>query len=104
MTQFDKNLFSYDGLFLMYGKDATNKGTFIARFKRGGMAPFKSFLIKNFTVEEYLMAMEKSTPLQALEAKGYVSPQLKSALKSLGYEPNQFGKVAYLKSLSQAKS
>lgn len=96
MTTFDKTKFKYDGLFLMYDN------AFVARFKRGGMSHFKSFLIENFSVEEYFQSMEKSTPMQALEAKGYVSTNLKTLLKSNGFPPTQDGKHEYLNSLSRA--
>lgn len=77
MTKFDKAGFNFDGMYLMY------EGNFIARFKRGGMGSFKSFLVKNFSVEEYLKLVNEfnMAPLTALETKGYVSPAMKKAIK-----------------------
>lgn len=97
MTKFDKTLFNYDGLFLMYD------GAFIARFKRGGMSSFRNFLIKNFTVEEYFSQLENSTPIEVLETRGYVSDLVAKALKSVGYPATQAGKRAYLDSLIAGK-
>jgi hypothetical protein len=79
MTKFDKELFNFDGMYLTYGLERT----FIARFKRGGMGSFKSFLVKNFTVEEYLGLKNAydMAPLTILETKGYVSPAMKKAIK-----------------------
>jgi hypothetical protein len=67
--KFDKTKFSYSGKYLTY------EGKFVARFKYAGMlmAPFKRFLIKNFTVEEYFarLANLRETPMGILESKGY---------------------------------
>ena len=68
MSRFVRNDFSYHGTYLTYC------GHFIARFKyqprtRGR---FTTFLIKNFTVEEYLGFLDMGeTPLGALRLKGY---------------------------------
>ena len=64
-------------MFLTYGDNRD----FIARFKYG-RKPYKTwinFLVKNFTVEEYLRLIdhknpEHVAPLTALETKGFVSP------------------------------
>lgn len=85
MTKFDKSKFNYHGGYLTYD------GKFVARFKyRGGakMGPFKSFLIKNFTVEEYFAIYNEGrgpAPLQILEAKGFdwMSPEMKARLHAL---------------------
>lgn len=92
MTKFVKEGFTYDGLFLMY------EGNFIARFKRGGMGKFKSFLVKNFTVEEYLKLVNEfnMAPITALETKGYVSANVAKVLKHYGYPATQEGKQQYL--------
>jgi len=49
VTPFDKSKFTFDGMFLEY------EGKFIARFKyvRSNVSAFRTFLIKNFTVEEF---------------------------------------------------
>ena len=78
--KFETKSFNFDGMYLTYGPDRK----FVARFKRGGMGSFKSFLCKNFTVEEYFTKLENSTPLGVLETKGYESPAVIKARK-LGY-------------------
>jgi hypothetical protein len=47
--------------------------TFIARFKYGSK-PYKSwvnFLVKNFTIEEYIELSKQTSPMQAMEVKGF---------------------------------
>lgn len=93
MTKFNKEQFNFDGMYLTYGADRR----FVARFKRGGMGSFKSFLIKNFSVEEYFAKREADeAPLTILEAKGYVSPNMAKVLKTMGYPATQAGKQQYL--------
>lgn len=94
MTAFVKEKFQWDGMYLMYagqyegaetydevyGADkihptriGVQKEAFIARFKYG-RKPWKTwvnFLVKNFTVEEYLAVAEATTPLDAMRSKGY---------------------------------
>ena len=70
---FHKDLFKYSGGFLMYG-DNLNDQVFIARFKYGkkNWRAWANFLCKNFTVEEYLKAVEETkSPRQVMEDKGY---------------------------------
>lgn len=65
---------------------------FVGRFKRGGKASFISFLIKNFTVEEYFARIDAGeAPLSILESKGYLLPHIKRWLKEGGYELSQAG-------------
>ena len=93
MSSFDKKLFSWDGMYLMYKGDfegarlmqdaAPNchpswKGltepAFIARFKYGGYKPHKAwtnFLVKNATVERYLELSKETNPVQAMKTLGY---------------------------------
>lgn len=77
MTKFIKDQFNFDGMYLTYGADRR----FVARFKRGGMGSFKSFLIKHFTVEQYFYFTEtlRHPPLTVLELKGYESPMVRKA-------------------------
>jgi hypothetical protein len=92
MTKFDKELFTWDGMYLMYRGDyvgsklmeevhpnchpswvGKTKPAFIARFKYGAK-PWKSWvncLVDNYTVEEYLKVAEETSPLQAVWAVGY---------------------------------
>jgi len=92
MTAFNKDDFHWDGMYLEYrgghslsvnmevarpnchkswiGKP---KPEFIARFKTG-YKPYKTwinFLVKNFTVEEYIKLVEETSPRRAMESKGY---------------------------------
>lgn len=95
MAKFDKAAFNWDGMYLTYGTDRK----FVARFKlRGDKAGFQSFLINNFTVEEYFSAMTPTMPpAKVLESKGYVSATVKRILKEAGYPQTADGKTAYLK-------
>ena len=93
MTKFVKSEFAP-------GEYATYNGKFVARFKRGGRAAFISFLVKNFTVEEYFAALEAGeAPLEILQNKGYVSPTVRKALKLAGYPETVEG----LKAMVQAQ-
>jgi len=107
MTQFNNKNFQFDGMYLNYAGPFDGQRTyeevhgldnihpsrigmpreaFIARFKTGGMVAFKKFLRENFTVEEYLALLDSGlAPIQALETKGYVSPNVAKILKLRGY-------------------
>jgi len=70
---FHKDLFSYHGGYLMYGNNL-NDQIFIARFKYGkkNWRAWANFLCKNFTVEEYLQAVEETkNPREVIESKGF---------------------------------
>ena len=70
---FHKDLFSYSGGYLMYGHNIRDQ-VFIARFKYGAKPwrKWANFLCKNFTVAEYLQAVEETkSPRQVMEDKGY---------------------------------
>ena len=91
MTQFVKEEFTWDGMYLMYKGDFDGaqmmmdvcpnahpswegklKPAFIARFKY--RKPYKTwinFLVKNATVEEYVALAEKTSPLDAMRTLGY---------------------------------
>ena len=92
MTKFDKEQFTWDGMYLMYRGRHTKsinmevaspnchpswvgkmKPAFIARFKYGSK-PWKSwvnFLVKNAHVEIYLKLAEEFTPLEAMRMLGF---------------------------------
>lgn len=80
MTSFVKENFHFFGDCLSYVVDPSEyRGKFVARFKyrKGGLASFKKFLIANFTVEEYFARLdEREAPLTILRSKGYVDPSL----------------------------
>lgn len=78
--KFIKEQFNFDGMYLTYGQDRK----FVARFKRGGMADFKRFLVNNFSVDEYFGKLANMAPLEVLMTKGYESPNVRKARK-LGY-------------------
>ena len=68
---FHKELFSYSGGYLMYGNNL-NDQVFIARFKyTKNWRPWVNFLVKNFTVAEYLQAADETSPREAIESKGF---------------------------------
>ena len=95
MTEFDKTKFNYSGGYLTYGTDHK----FVARFKYtpGDHAHFKSFLIKNFSVEEYFAARDADvSPLKILETKGYVSKTVQHTLKRSGFAQTLEGLKAYI--------
>lgn len=95
MTKFDTSLFKTCDTKLTYC------GDFVARFKYGGLGDFKRFLIKNFTVEEYFTRLTAGElPLPILETKGFVSSNMKKALKRAGYPGTAEGKKAYLKGVA----
>lgn len=94
MTKFIKEKFNDDGMYVTYD------GKFVARFKyaRSGKGSFISFLIKNFTVEEYFAELDKGkAPLQILEAKDYLLPHIKKWLKEAGYPLTQAGFKQYVR-------
>ena len=71
-TYFHKELFHKNGEWLTYGNNLSDE-VFIARFKYG-RRPFSkwiNFLCKNFTVAEYKELSEATSPLEAMESKGY---------------------------------
>ena len=69
---FHKDLFSYNGGYLMYGNNIGDQ-VFIARFKYGkkNWRTWANFLVKNFTVAEYLQAADETSPREAIESKGF---------------------------------
>tara|TARA_Y100000588_G_C13768068_1_gene716959 strand:- start:101 stop:466 length:366 start_codon:yes stop_codon:yes gene_type:complete len=91
-----------DGMYLTYTGPlpANAKRGFIARFKtdRRDMGPFTTFLIKNFTVEEYFDAYAADVPpLKILESKGYMSRNAKAACKREGFPVTPEGFEAAVK-------
>lgn len=90
--KFDKTNFTCNGGYLKYNDQ------FVARFKhnRRDAAGFKSFLVKNFSVEEYFEMAKTLAPAEILQTKGYVSKTVQTALVKMGYEPTLDGFNAYL--------
>ena len=92
MTPFNKEEFTWDGMYLMYRGRHTKsvnmevarpnchpswiglpQPTFIARFKYG-YKPWKAwvnFLVKNCSVEQYIELQENASPVYAMEQLGY---------------------------------
>ncbi|AKF13348.1 hypothetical protein PHIN3_84 [Sinorhizobium phage phiN3] len=79
--KFERSAFSFFGGFLMYQMpDGTRQ--FIARLRQPkDRSTYITFLIKNFTVEEYIERLEirREAPLNILGSKGYVSYNQKKA-------------------------
>lgn len=94
MTNFNKAQFTFDGMYLMYEGEHEGSKTFgevhgpenchptrvdmmkpafIARFKHGrkNWKTWVNFIVKNFTVEEYIALATETTPLQAMWTKGF---------------------------------
>ena len=107
MTNFKKDDFRWDGMYLMYEGEQgycteyfghednvhpTRRGTarpmFVARFKYGNK-PWKTwvnFLVKNFTVEEYATRQaHNETPVAIMQSKGFIEPAQKKQCKQAGY-------------------
>lgn len=96
MSTFHQSGFNFDGMYLSY-TTVEGERKFVARFKTGGMASFRNFLIKNFSIEEYFAKAEANmSPLEILATKGYVTPRTAKLLKSLGYQPTVEGQKAYI--------
>lgn len=91
MTAFVKANFVNSGGYVTY------EGKFVARFKyaRAGAGSFITFLIKNFTQEEYFEAIQHASPLPVLEAKGYLLPHIKKWLIADGLPPTREGYEIY---------
>lgn len=73
---------------------AWDRRKFVARFKyaKNGRASFITFLIKNFTVEEYFARLAAGeAPLAVLESKGYLLPHIKKWLRRDGYAVSPAG-------------
>lgn len=99
MTKFDRNSFYRSGDYLQYFVDDKSTSKFIARFKYGkkDLAGFKSFLIKNFTVEEYLERLSNGEgPVKILESKGYVSKTVADIITRYGFPATREGFDAYI--------
>lgn len=95
MTKFVRDQFQYGGGYLTYGPERK----FVARFKycARDKAGFMSFLIKNFTVEEYFGAYADGTaPSAILKTKGYVSTTVKRLLKDAGYPQTVEGAAQHI--------
>lgn len=104
MTNFIKANFDNSFGYVTYGRDRR----FVARFKhaRDGAATFITFLVKNFTVEEYFSRLDADeTPLKIAQSKGYLLPHIKKWLKEAGYEVSVAGFDQYVKdSVSRRKA
>lgn len=98
MTAFTKqNLVTRgDSMFYVNG---TVEVKFVARFKhaKDGVASFKAFLIKNYTVEEYFNLLDCGmAPLMIVQEKGYILPHIKRWLKRDGYQVSKAGFDQYI--------
>jgi hypothetical protein len=102
MTKFTKENLSVHAGYIQYQPHADSyyEGRkFVARFKyaKDGVASFKAFLIKNFTVEEYFAQLDAGVaPLKIVEEKGYLLPHIKTWLKRDGYPVTKAGFDQYI--------
>jgi len=98
---FNKDNLIYSGGYLHY-VDPEGKQKFVARFKHmpSSKGTFITFLIKNFTVEEFFDRSDaEEAPLEILQSKGYLLPHIKKVLKSVGYPVSPDGYEQYLKNI-----
>ena len=89
------------------GEYAMYQGKFVARFKyaRGSRGSFITFLCKNFTVEEYFARIDTGeSPLNILQSKGYMSPNVKKLLLAAGYAPTPEGEKLYIRDAIQKRA
>jgi hypothetical protein len=96
MTQFSKENLNDSNGWLSYGPERK----FVANFTKrgGGKATFITFLIKNFTVEEYFAMLDAGkAPITIVETKGYLLPHIKKWLKRDGYPVTKEGFEQYIK-------
>ena len=91
MTSFKRENFDYFGGYLNYRTvtDYSVAPTFIARFKYASVSSkgtWITFMIKNFTVEEYVERMDNGeSPLAIMQSKGFIHSHVKKILKKAGY-------------------
>ena len=92
MEHFRKSHFTYSGGYLGYIRQ-DGSHVFIARLKRAAdsKGPWITALIKSWTVDEYLAAVEASTPLKAMETKGFMLTHIKRRLRERGYPTTRSG-------------
>jgi hypothetical protein len=99
MSNFHQSGFNFDGMYLSYFT-VEGERKFVARFKHGGMASFRNFLIKNFSIQEYFAQLDADmSPLEILATKGFVMPRTAKILKKFGFEPTAAGQKAYIASI-----
>ena len=90
MTKFTRENIDDSNGWLSYGPERK----FVANFTKrgGGKATFITFLIKNFTVEEYFYMLDQDMPpLRIVETKGYLLPHIKKWLKERGLPQTKAG-------------
>jgi len=104
MTKFNRDQFNKGGEYIEYCMVPMpcpfEQRKFVARFKyaKGSKASFVSFLIKNFTVEEYFARLDAGeAPLLIVESKGYIQPHIKKWLREGGYPVTVEGKERYIR-------
>ena len=97
MSTFNKDLFKWDGLFLLYCNVGNTR--VVARFKRqkSEQTNFRKFLTDNFTVDEYFSKLDAGmSPSKILEEKGYIANYLKKMLKEMGFSADLAGRKQYI--------
>ncbi|TXH52580.1 MAG: hypothetical protein E6Q97_15665 [Desulfurellales bacterium] len=102
MTAFIKRNFNTDCGYVTYHVPGEERPRFVARFKygKGGMAGWISHMIKHISVEDYFAAYDAgNAPLTIMEAYGYMSPNMKRAIKD-----GRFTMEEYLRSQRPLKT
>jgi len=102
MSTFNKDLFKWDGLFLLYGSVGNTR--VVARFKRqkSEQTNFRKFLTDNFTVNEYFSKLDEGmSPSKILEEKGYIANYVKKMLKEMGFSADLAGRKQYIKNIQK---
>ena len=109
MTNFVKNNFEFDGMYLNYAGPFVGQKTYDEVYGADKIHPSRigkkkeAFMCNNFTIEEYLDLLDSGlAPITALETKGYISPAIKKMLKKQGYPQTQEGQTQMLKEWSFA--
>jgi len=105
MTAFVRELFYIDrGGYITYGPEYRT-AKFVARFKyqRAAAKTYVTFLIKNFTVEEYFaiqaaheLDRKVTSAYHTAEERGYIMPHIKKWLRDRGYEVSHAGQKQML--------
>jgi hypothetical protein len=101
MTVFDKYKFDISNAYISYER------RFVAKFKyKPRNAPgFVSFLIKNFTVEEFFGRVDAGESIDLIaESKGYLQPHIRKLLVEAGLPVTPAGRDEYLRLEKEARA
>ena len=83
---FKKENFKIEGQWIHYN------GKFVARVRCGSKMTYVNFLIRHFSEDEYFNLYNSGmAPLQILQSKGFISPNMRRVLKSYNLPTTQDG-------------